>query len=72
MDSTLKKYPEKLGSPRRRSKSSLPEKTIHEHTAIVEWQIMEIRQALTEADRGDFATEREVQKVLNTWAKNAR
>jgi len=32
-----------------------------------EWQLREIKQAIAEADRGEFATEEEVQAVRKKW-----
>jgi hypothetical protein len=32
-----------------------------------EWQIQEIHTAITEADAGDFATDAEVQVIMDKW-----
>ena len=34
------------------------------------WQMEEIKKAIEETDRGEFASEREVQKILQKWASN--
>jgi len=34
-----------------------------------EWQIREIKQALAEADRGEFASDEEVNRVLTKWQR---
>ncbi|HEY2114243.1 MAG TPA: hypothetical protein VGJ51_04100 [Candidatus Angelobacter sp.] len=35
------------------------------------WQIEEIKKAVKEADRGEFAAERDVQKVMKKWNNKA-
>ncbi len=35
--------------------------------ALSDWQVKEIKKALEEADRCEFASEREVQRVLEKW-----
>ena len=37
---------------------------------VNEWQIQEIQAAIEEADRGEFATDEEVNNVFNKWTKN--
>lgn len=34
------------------------------------WQVEEIRRAIEEADRGEFASEQEAQRVLQKWTSN--
>ena len=34
-----------------------------------EWQIAEIRKALAEADRGEFASESDVQQTIRKWKR---
>jgi predicted transcriptional regulator len=72
LDDALKRQLEKLAQSTHRSKSFLAAEAIREYIAINEWQIQEIRKAIKEADRGEFATDHEVQKVMNKWTKNAR
>jgi len=36
--------------------------------ALSTWQIDEIKKGIEEADRGEFASDREVQKVLKNWS----
>ena len=38
-----------------------------ENDEINQWQINEINSALEEADAGDFASEEEVQYVIDKW-----
>jgi predicted transcriptional regulator len=37
-----------------------------------EWQIREIKRALAEADRGDFASDEEVNLALSKWSRPAQ
>jgi hypothetical protein len=37
--------------------------------ALAGWQIEEIKKALNEADRGEFASEEEVEQVLKRWTR---
>jgi RHH-type rel operon transcriptional repressor/antitoxin RelB len=43
-----------------RPKSWIVERAVEDYVALQEWQVADIKQALKEADAGDFATEREV------------
>lgn len=72
LDDELKERLEKLAHSTRRSRSFLAAEAIREYVAVNEWQIGEIHKALKEAAQEDFASEREVQKVLSKWTKNAR
>lgn len=71
LDEELKEKLEKLAQSTRRSKSFLAAEAIREYVALNEWQISEIKEGIKEADRGEFASDREVRKVLNKWKKNA-
>lgn len=48
---------------------SLSTDGIREARALHEWQVEEINQALAEADRGEFATDEEVNQLLIRWAR---
>ena len=72
LDSRLKKKLEKLSRSTNRSKSFLASEAIREYIDVNEWQIAEIKKGLQEADRGDFATDEELQKVIDKWTRNAR
>jgi RHH-type transcriptional regulator, rel operon repressor / antitoxin RelB len=72
LDSELKEKLESLAQSTRRSKSFLAAEAIREYLALNEWQIAEIKKAVREADRGEFASDREVRKVISQWKKNAR
>jgi predicted transcriptional regulator len=42
-------------------------KETRELDELARWQIEEIKQALDEADRGEFASDEEVEQVLKRW-----
>jgi predicted transcriptional regulator len=45
---------------------------IREYVALNNWQIEETVKALSEADREDFATDKEVERALTKWTRRAR
>ena len=55
-----------------RTKSYLAAEAIRTYVDLNEWQIAEIKTALKEADAGDFATAKEVERVFNKWRRGAR
>lgn len=71
LDAGLKKQLDKLASATQRSRSFLAAEAIREYIALNDWQIEEIKKAVKEADRGDFAAEKDVQKVMKKWTRNA-
>jgi RHH-type rel operon transcriptional repressor/antitoxin RelB len=72
LDSRLKKQLDKLAKATQRSRSFLAAEAIREYVSLNEWQIEEISKALGEADRGEFASERQVEKVMRKWTGRAR
>ena len=46
-----------------------PEKETRESEDLDQWQIEEIKKALDEADRGEFASDEEVEQVLKRWTR---
>ena len=72
LDDSLKRKLEKLAKSMHRTKSFLAAEAIREYVALNEWQIQEIEKAIQEADQGDFASDDEVEKVMNKWTRNAR
>ena len=67
LDEAIKDKLEKLADATHRSRSFLAAEAIRDYVAINEWQINEIHAAIKEADAGDFATEDEVNAVLDKW-----
>jgi RHH-type rel operon transcriptional repressor/antitoxin RelB len=49
-----------------------PEKDNCELDDIERWQIEEIKKAVAEADRGEFATAEEVAEVFRRWTRSGR
>ena len=58
---------EKLAGATHRSRSFLAAEAIKAYVESNEWQINEIHEAIKEADAGDFATDAEVQAVIDKW-----
>lgn len=72
LDAKLKKQLERLSKAMSRSRSFVAAEAIREYVALNEWQIEETKKALAEADRGDFAGDRDVEQVLKKWKSRAR
>ncbi len=72
LDDETKGQLDRLAEATKRSKSFLAAEAIREYIETNEWQLQEIRSALTEADAGDFATEAEVKKLTEKWNGRAR
>ena len=60
-----------LADATHRSKSWLAAEAIREYVELNEWQIHEVRAALTEADSQAFASETEVQAFTEKWKPRA-
>lgn len=67
LEETTKDKLEKLADATHRSRSFLAAEAIKAYVESNEWQINEIHAAINEADVGDFASEAEVQAVLDKW-----
>ena len=70
LEPELKSRLDKLSAATRRSKSFLAAEAVREFIEINEWQIEEIKDAVKEADAGDFASDQDVQTVFNKWGVN--
>ena len=68
----LKEQLESLAAATGRTKSFLAVEAIRAYLQQEAWQVAEIRQALQEADAGDFADESEVEQVRTKWLGDAR
>jgi len=62
---------DRLAESTQRSKSFLASEAIRQFVENNEWQIAETRAALKEADAGDFASDRDVQRLRKKWKVNA-
>ena len=58
---------EKLAASTHRTRSFLVAEAIKAYVESNEWQINEIKQAISEAEAGDFATQAEVDAVAEKW-----
>ena len=72
LDPELKKQLDLLSRATSRSRSFVAAEAIREYVALNNWQIAETAEALAEADRGDFAAEKEVHRTLEKWTHRAR
>lgn len=71
LEPELKSRLDKLAEATHRSKSFLASEAVREFIELNEWQIYELKAAVKEADAGDFASDQEVNAVLNKWGANA-
>ncbi len=71
LEDDVKDRLDRLAESTQRSKSFLAAEAIREFVDHNEWQIAEIRTALTEADAGDFASDRQVAALAKKWKPNA-
>jgi predicted transcriptional regulator len=69
LPSQIKERLERLAKARSRSKSWLTVEAITRYLEFDEWQTQEICQALEEAERGEFASPEEVQRVFSRWIR---
>ena len=72
LDSKLKKQLDLLSRATSRSRSFVAAEAIREYLALNNWQIEETTKAISEADRGDFADDKDVQRSLKKWTRRAR
>jgi len=49
---------------------TLSEKETRELDDLEQWQIEEIEKGIDEADRGEFASDEEVEEVLKRWMRS--
>lgn len=59
-----------LAEATNRSRSYLAAEAIRDFIELNEWQIRETKDALKEADKEDFATEKAIQETLGKWGEN--
>ncbi len=70
LDDSVKSRLEILAAATHRTKSFLASEAIQKYIETNEWQIQEIQAAIKEADRGEFASDEEVNNIFNKWTKN--
>jgi predicted transcriptional regulator len=71
LDSKLKARLDRLSKATQRSRSFVAAEAIREYVALNEWQIEEIKKGIEEADRGEFASPEEVQRIMKKWTRRA-
>jgi predicted transcriptional regulator len=59
---------EKLAAATNRSKSFLASEALERYLELEAWQIKEIKQALKEADAGEFASDKDLAKTIKKYA----
>jgi predicted transcriptional regulator len=72
LDPKLKKQLDVLSQAVNRSRSFVAAEAIREYVELNNWQIAETVKALSEADRGDFATDKEMEQTFKKWTRRAR
>jgi RHH-type transcriptional regulator, rel operon repressor / antitoxin RelB len=72
LDAKLKKQLDRLSKSMSRSRSFVAAQAIQEYVSVNEWQIAEIKKAIAAADRGEFASDKEVEQRLKRWTHRAR
>ena len=72
LEPALRKRLDQLANAQRRSRSFVAAEAIRGYLEINEWQIEEIRKGLKEADRGEFAGDERVRRVMNRWTGGKR
>jgi predicted transcriptional regulator len=70
LDPKTAKKLEMLVKSTARSRSFLVAEAIETYVKDQAWQIGAIQEGITEADKGEFATEKEVRKIRNKWGLN--
>lgn len=68
IDAKIKTKLDKLAQATKRSKSFLAAEAIERYLEAEAWQIKEIKQALKEADAGDFVSDAEFAKIVKKYA----
>jgi RHH-type transcriptional regulator, rel operon repressor / antitoxin RelB len=71
LNSQLKKQLDRLSKAMNRTRSFVASEAIREYVELNEWQIDEVKKALVEADREDFASDAEVARVVKKWTRRA-
>ena len=71
LEPELKQRLDRLAEATQRSKSFLAAAALRDFIELNEWQIQEITEAIKEADNGEFASDKEVNKVFAKWSGNA-
>lgn len=68
LEDDIKSRLDALADATQRSKSFLAAEAVRDYVELNEWQIQETRQALAEADAGDFASAEDLAALAAKWA----
>ena len=71
LEDEVKSRLEVLAEATQRSKSFLAAEAIRLYVETNEWQVAEIQAGLSEADAGDFASDKDVAALARKWKLNA-
>ena len=71
LEPELKHRLDQLAEATHRSKSFLAVEALRDFVELNEWQIAEIKAAITEADNGNFASDHDVRSTLDKWGVDA-
>jgi predicted transcriptional regulator len=71
LDPKLKKQLDRLSRAMSRSRSFVAAEAIREYVALNDWQVEEIKKGVAEAERGEFASDKDVERTLKKWTRRA-
>ncbi|MBV1915324.1 MAG: CopG family ribbon-helix-helix protein [Pseudomonadales bacterium] len=71
LEPELKQRLDRLAEATHRSRSFLAAEAVRDFVELNEWQVQEVVSALKEADIGDFASDKTVNKILKKWGADA-
>src|ERR1022692_4366823 len=71
LDPELKKQLERLSRAMSRCRSFVAAEAIREYVSLHDWQIDEIKKGVAEADRGHFASDKEMERTVKKWTGRA-
>jgi predicted transcriptional regulator len=69
VEAELRRRLERLAKAQRRSKSFVAAEALRDYVDVHEWQVEETRKALAEAERGDFASDGQVRRVIDKYTR---
>ena len=71
LDPKLKKQLDRLSRSMSPSRSFVAAEAIREYVSLNDWQIAEIKKGIAEADRGDSASDKELERTVKKWSSRA-
>ena len=67
LDADLKQRLDQLAAASHQSSGTLVSDVLKDFVELHEWQMQELKDAIKEADRGEFATATQVKETLGKW-----